>query len=485
MKFALIEKALRDAANQEGAADTLSAIKKEGLFWRQSPPVLLPYQQRWLADQSPIKVCEKSRRVGLSWAEACDAVLDAASAKGRSVIYVSYNLDMTENFIQDCVFWARSFQLASFDVEEEVLQDGDRALLTYQIRFASGHKIKALSSNPNNIRSKQARVIIDEAAFCDDLPELLKAAKALKMWGGLIRVISSHNGEENDFNQLVKLIRQREQEFSLHSYPLQVALQDGLYERICLVQGLTATAESKAEWVRSLYADYGSAASEELDCQPTAKQGDLIYTHFDPMLNRCDDYPLPSDRLLIGMDFNVGKMAAIVHITRNRLPRAVDEFLNLQDTPAMIAAIKQRFPHHTQTRLITIYPDAAGNSRKSVNAQESDIALLRQAGFGIVVDGSNPPVKDRINAMNTAFCSPDGRRDYLVNTARCPGYKQALLKQVWKNGEPDKSGGWDHANDAGGYLIAKLLPVVKVQQHNSEAISTAGSNPIRSVLRDL
>jgi hypothetical protein len=29
------------------------------------------------------------------------------------------------------------------------------------------------------------------------------------------------------------------------------------------------------------------------------------------------------------------------------------------------------------------------------------------------------------------------------------------------------------------------LPVVKVQQHNSEAISTAGSNPIRSVLRDL
>ena len=45
----------------------------------RSPAVLLAYQQRWCADQSPVKVIEKSRRVGLSWGEAADSALLAAS----------------------------------------------------------------------------------------------------------------------------------------------------------------------------------------------------------------------------------------------------------------------------------------------------------------------------------------------------------------------------------------------------------------------
>ena len=39
------------------------------------PAVLLPYQQRWVADASPFKVAEKGRRTGLTWAEAADDVL--------------------------------------------------------------------------------------------------------------------------------------------------------------------------------------------------------------------------------------------------------------------------------------------------------------------------------------------------------------------------------------------------------------------------
>lgn len=483
-KFSLLERSLTELANQAKEQISLNRLQKEGEFWRHSPPVLLPYQQRWLADLSLIKICDKSRRVGLSWVEACDCVLDAARMKGRSTIYVSYNFDMTESFIKDCAFWAKSFAIATSEIEEEVLQNGEDSILIYLIRFASGNTIKALSGKPNNIRGKQARVVIDEAAFCDDLPELLKAAIALLMWGGRITIISSHNGEENPFNQLIKEVEQGDRHFSHHKITLTDALADGLYERICLVQGIPATAEGRAAWVAELYADYGSAASEELDCIPAAKAGDLIYSYFDPVLNACDDYPLSNDRLLIGMDFNVGKMAAIVHVTRDGQPRAVDELLNFQDTPAMIRAIKERYPRHASAGLITIYPDASGNSKKSVNAQESDLSLIREAGFSVVVDGTNPPVKDRINAMNTAFCAPDGRRDYRVNTHRCPGYKQALLKQVWKNGEPDKSGGWDHPNDAAGYVIAKLLPVVRVQQYagRSPSASAHSAKNIRNIL---
>ena len=48
----------------------------------EAPAVLLPYQQRWVADRSPFKVARKSRRTGLTWAEAADNVLTAA---GRGV----------------------------------------------------------------------------------------------------------------------------------------------------------------------------------------------------------------------------------------------------------------------------------------------------------------------------------------------------------------------------------------------------------------
>ena len=49
--------------------------------------VLLPYQIRWLADESPIKVAEKSRRIGLTWTEAAASTLAAAASKGMDTWY--------------------------------------------------------------------------------------------------------------------------------------------------------------------------------------------------------------------------------------------------------------------------------------------------------------------------------------------------------------------------------------------------------------
>ncbi|PZV19189.1 MAG: hypothetical protein DCF22_00545 [Leptolyngbya sp.] len=428
---------------------------------------------------------EKSRRIGISWADAADSALEAAKVKGCDTYYVGYNFEMAQQYIKDVAFWAKAYALAVSDFEESVIEEPSKSIFTYTIRFTSGYKVTALSSRPANLRSKKGRLRVDEAAHHEDLSELLKAALAIVMWGGNVGIWSTHNGEENDFNQLIQEVKRGDRHFSLHRATLQDALNDGLYERICLVEGWTASPAGKVQWTRDVYADHGSAASEELDCTPSARKGDAIYSSFDPVLNHCDDYPLPSDRLLIGMDFNVGKMAAIVHVMRERLPRAVDELVDVQDTPAMIAAIKQRYPQHDKARLITIYPDASGASRKSSNAQTSDIALLRQAGFGVIVNSTNPAVRDRINAMNTAFCSPDGKRDYKVNTHRCPSYKQSLLKQVWKNGEPDKTSGFDHPNDAAGYVISKQLPVVDHRQYSTGRSPTASDRNVNVVRQAL
>ena len=172
--------------------------------------LLLGYQKRWVADDSPLKIAEKSRRTGITWAEASDAVLTASrtkSAHGTNHFYVGSNKEMAREFIDAAAMWAKAFDKAAGDIEEELfIDDGQegKEILTFVIHFASGFKIQALSSKPSNLRGMQGNVTIDEAAFHDQLAEVLKAALALTMWGAKVRLISTHNGAENLFNQLIQ-----------------------------------------------------------------------------------------------------------------------------------------------------------------------------------------------------------------------------------------------------------------------------------------
>jgi len=241
-----------------------------------APAVLLPYQQAWVADQSPVKVGEKSRRVGFSWAEAGDDALTAGSmpgAGGMDCWYVGYNQDMAKEFIRDVADWARQYNLVAGEVQEEYLKDEDKDILTFVVRFASGYRVTALSSRPSNLRGKQGVVVIDEAAFHDQLDELLKAAFALLIWGGKVRIISTHNGTDNPFNELVLDVRAGKKPYSLHRVEFREAVNQGLYKRICLVSGKTWTQEAEDAWVRELYEFYGESASEELDVIPRAGGG--------------------------------------------------------------------------------------------------------------------------------------------------------------------------------------------------------------------
>lgn len=241
------------------------------------PAVLLPYQQAWIADKSPLKLGEKSRRIGLTWAEAADATLECASdraAGGQNTYYLGYNKDMTVEFIQACAMWARAYGLAAEEIEEGIWEDGDKHIQTYIIRFPrSGFRIEALTSRPSNLRGRQGRVILDEAAFHDDLMELLKAALALLIWGGCVRVISTHNQEDNPFNDLIKEIRAGKRKGTVHRTTFKEAVEQGLYQRVCLRKGLPYDALEEQAWVQEVYDFYGDAADEELDVIPSKGGG--------------------------------------------------------------------------------------------------------------------------------------------------------------------------------------------------------------------
>lgn len=192
-----------------------------------------------------------------------------------------------------------------------------------------------------------------------------------------------------------------------------------------------------------------------------------VYHAFDRHKNRSAETIKPAEPLRIGMDFNVGKMAAVVHVLRDGQPHAVEEIVDGYDTPDMIRQIRERYWTHKggewrKDREIWIYPDSSGDNRKSVLASTTDIALLKAAGFRVRAPAANPPVKDRINAMNAMFRNAKGEARYFVNVDACPTYTECLEQQAWnEQGEPDKKNGHDHSPDAGGYYIHHEFPIVR------------------------
>jgi len=246
------------------------------------PAALLPYQARWIADPSPFKVAEKGRRTGLTWAEAADDVLIAAADKkagGQNVYYIGQDKDMTEEYIDACAMWAREFNQVAGAVEEGIWdedeEDGQKKhILTYTIRFPKArHRITALASRPKKLRGRQGVLVGDEAAFQDDLDGLIKAAMAFLIWGGKVRLISTHFGVDNAFNALVQDIRAGKQKGSIHRITFRDAVTQGLYKRVCLRVGKSWTQAEEDAWVQEIYDFYRDNADEELDCIPSQSSG--------------------------------------------------------------------------------------------------------------------------------------------------------------------------------------------------------------------
>lgn len=169
-----------------------------------------------------------------------------------------------------------------------------------------------------------------------------------------------------------------------------------------------------------------------------------VYNHFDRLEN-CTDREVKEDDILhIGMDFNVGKMAAIIHVEENGKFIAVDEVVNAYKTEDLIALVNGRYPNHRKF----VYPDASSSSNKT-SASLTDIELIKGSGMNVRALKKNPNVKDRINTMNKKFQD----LSYLVNVNKCPYYTDCLEQLPYKNGEPDKSLDLDHPTDAGGYAV--------------------------------
>lgn len=182
-----------------------------------------------------------------------------------------------------------------------------------------------------------------------------------------------------------------------------------------------------------------------------------IYYAFDRQANTRKYIGNTPDVIYIGLDFNIDPMSAVVATRAGDTLHIIDEVrMFSSNTVEMVSEIKQRYPKSK----VWVYPDPAGSQRKTSAGGQTDITILSNAGFVVKAPRVHTPVRDRINAVNSRLCDTIGIRRLFIDP-KCKYTIEGLERQTYKEGtsQPDKESGYDHMNDALGYMVDYLFPV--------------------------
>ena len=179
---------------------------------------------------------------------------------------------------------------------------------------------------------------------------------------------------------------------------------------------------------------------------------------FDWVLQQEKQYPHnPKFKLHIGQDFNVGKCYSGIHIIIDQIPYAIAELENSKNTEHVIQRVQELYPDRT----IIFYPDSSGKNERS-NASQTDITLLKNAGFHLDYPTKNPFIRNRVGSVNARLLNANNERRYFINTHKCPTLTESFEQQTYdKTGMPDKANDVDHPLDACGYFIHRRYPLKK------------------------
>lgn len=205
----------------------------------------MPYQADFIRDEHPLVIVEKGRQIGLSYAASYKAVRLAAAKNARLDVWVvSRDEIQAKQFLLYCKRWARVLKFAAEDLGEQVI-DSDKDMTAHVLKFANGLCIYCLSSNPDAIIGKSGHVIWDEAATHREQRQFYSVAKPVIQWGGTFTVISTHRGVGTVFNEIITDIKQRGNKmgWSLHTIPIQKAVEQGIVEKINTATGKNETRE--------------------------------------------------------------------------------------------------------------------------------------------------------------------------------------------------------------------------------------------------
>ena len=199
-----------------------------------SRPILFPYQQRWLQDESRFKVATFARQIGKTFTTTLEIVRDAlekGAGGGRSSwVILSRGERQAKEAMEEGVKLHLAALGAAFDAVETdfKLSDGttvrgSEVVLPGTVR----NKITALPANPDTARGFSRNVFLDEFAFHRDDRAIWRALFPVVSAGYLLRVVSTPNGRGNKFYELMH-DPELDGIWSRHLVDIYEAVRDGL-----------------------------------------------------------------------------------------------------------------------------------------------------------------------------------------------------------------------------------------------------------------
>lgn len=184
----------------------------------------------------------------------------------------------------------------------------------------------------------------------------------------------------------------------------------------------------------------------------------VIYRNFDSAATVVD-WPIPElAEIHIGADNNVDPHMACAAVRWDNGLYVIEEFKIRGSTSDILSdEIQRRFP----TQRIIIYPDPAGNQRRTSSGQ-TDIMIFQNRGFQVRARHRHPAVKDRINAVNSLLCNARGERRLWINPA-CRSVIESMVKHQYREGtQTPEADQYSHMADALGYMVEYLYPIKRV-----------------------
>jgi len=302
----------------------------------------LPFQQKAILDPSRVILWEKSRRIGATWSIAYRAVRRGAmmaTPMAPKSWFSSADDTAAAEYIDYCAFWARQVQVKA-EVVEQCLYDSEQDITSRALVLANKYEIHALTSNHRQFRSKGGDGYWDEAAHHDNPLAMWKAINALKVWGGSLFVLSTHNGPGSLFNRLIEDVKHgRRKGWSLHTTTINDAMKQGMLDKIL---GKKAGKKEINDFLEELKTDAldDETWQQEFLCIPIDEAAafmpyDLLYTcERDGII--VDDLKQCTGNLYLGMDIGRHKHLTVFYVLEEVPPMLI--------TRKVIVLEKQPFP---------------------------------------------------------------------------------------------------------------------------------------------
>lgn len=229
--------------------------------------LLLPYQAAWVRDTSRLKIAEKSRQIGWTWATAYGVVSRKGLTDARLDAWISSRDEIQARlFLEDCKAFAGLLHMGAEDLGERLVDE--RGTSAYVLAFSNGLRAHSMSSNPDAQAGKRGDRVLDEFALHPDPRKLYSIAYPGITWGGTLEIFSTHRGTANYFNQLIEEARHKgnPKKMSLHRVTLADALEQGFLHKL---QAKLPPEDERQEMDEAEYFDFirSGCADEETFAQ--------------------------------------------------------------------------------------------------------------------------------------------------------------------------------------------------------------------------